>query len=347
MNVLRIPVSELNLQAVLLNGQWKNIKDAFYGVVEGLLLYVRRLDDERIEWSCLGRAARSASIDASVKLRDYFQTTSVQLDISLSDLWDDWCIDDPFMEQLRKVKELHGIRILKQEPLETLLAFICSSNNNITRISGMVNKLATLYGDPIVLDEPEQFSHILERLPVLGFSFPTLSKLAMVQNELTDVLREQNFGYRAKYISETVRQLSQMPPDILDKVQLLPCSEIRTFLRGFAGVGPKVAECVALMSLGQSQCVPIDRHVFEITKKFFVPTLKDSNLTDALNRRLMQFYEDKFGAYAGWAQAVLFNQQLQKYVSAPSIKSQIRSLQSVVKIEKKERKVVKKTRRKR
>uniref|UniRef100_A0A183GV72 ENDO3c domain-containing protein n=1 Tax=Heligmosomoides polygyrus TaxID=6339 RepID=A0A183GV72_HELPZ len=118
---------------------------------------------------------------------------------------------------------------------------------------------------------------------------------------------------RSSKMSETVRQLSEMHPTALTDVQSLPLEEIRKFLLRFAGV----AECVALMSLGQHQCVPIDRHVFEITKTYFMPSLNGSKLTISLSRRLMEFYEVKFGAYAGWAQAVLFNQQLEKFVHSP------------------------------
>ena len=35
-----------------------------------------------------------------------------------------------------------GIRLLRQDKLETLFAFMCSSNNNISRISQMVNHLS-------------------------------------------------------------------------------------------------------------------------------------------------------------------------------------------------------------
>ncbi|VDK61273.1 unnamed protein product, partial [Cylicostephanus goldi] len=190
----------------------------------------------------------------------------------------------------------------------------------------MVNKLAKLYGDPIVFDSPSQYTCVLEKYPELGYAFPTLPQLTAVQDELT-----------ASMFSETVRKLGKMPANTLEDLARLPCDEIRKALRGFSGVGPKVAECVALMAMGQNQCVPIDRHVFEITKRYFLPHLKESALTENLNRRLMQFYEEKFGAYAGWAQAVLFNQQLEKFIRDPvaTVKSKRLKSVTVAKITKK------------
>jgi len=44
---------------------------------------------------------------------------------------------------------LTGIRLLRQDPVETLLAFICSSNNNISRISGMVQRMCAEFGHAI------------------------------------------------------------------------------------------------------------------------------------------------------------------------------------------------------
>lgn len=39
-----------------------------------------------------------------------------------------------------------GARMLRQEPLECLFSFICSSNNHISRIHGMVERLCSTYG---------------------------------------------------------------------------------------------------------------------------------------------------------------------------------------------------------
>lgn len=68
-------------------------------------------------------------------LRDYFQLDRVSLQ-SCYKRWSD--LDANF-----KAKAIHfaGIRMLRQDPWENLVSFICSSNNNIPRISQMVNNI--------------------------------------------------------------------------------------------------------------------------------------------------------------------------------------------------------------
>jgi hypothetical protein len=40
-----------------------------------------------------------------------------------------------------------GIRVVRQDPWECLVSFICSSNNNVKRIGGMIDKLKRRYGE--------------------------------------------------------------------------------------------------------------------------------------------------------------------------------------------------------
>lgn len=47
---------------------------------------------------------------------------------------------------------LPGARMLRQPPLECLFSFVCSSNNHISRIHGMVERLCARYGSPIELE---------------------------------------------------------------------------------------------------------------------------------------------------------------------------------------------------
>jgi len=81
----------------------------------------------------------------------------------------------------------------RQEPWECLISFICSSNNNIARITGMLERLRTTFGS---------------RLAVIGghayHAFPTVDQLAAVPE---GQLRELGFGYRARFVCETAKQL--------------------------------------------------------------------------------------------------------------------------------------------
>lgn len=71
-------------------------------------------------------------------LRDYFQLDRVRLE----ECYKRWSSADPNFK--RRSQFLEGIRILRQDPWENLISFICSSNNNIARISQMVRTAASI-----------------------------------------------------------------------------------------------------------------------------------------------------------------------------------------------------------
>ena len=58
----------------------------------------------------------------------------------LTELYEQWSIADANFK--RKAPKFTGVRILKQDAWEALVGFICSSNNNIIRISQMVCRSA-------------------------------------------------------------------------------------------------------------------------------------------------------------------------------------------------------------
>lgn len=72
-------------------------------------------------------------------IKDYFQ-----LDIDLDNLYKDWSIRDNHFNLINTSNKFNGILILRQDPWECLISFICSSNNNISRISS-VSMLFVLY----------------------------------------------------------------------------------------------------------------------------------------------------------------------------------------------------------
>ncbi|XP_013774934.1 N-glycosylase/DNA lyase-like [Limulus polyphemus] len=228
-------------------------------------------------------------------LSDYFQ-----LSINLDKLYNQWTTVD---ENFGKVaKHFPGVRILRQDPTENLVSFICSSNNNIARITSMVEKLCQKYG-----------SKLLEVNGRMFYNFPSLEALAgeTVEQEL----RKLGFGYRAKYISETAKHITlNLSPEWLESLRKVPYEEARTALMQLPGVGAKVADCVCLMSLDKPGAIPIDTHVWQITVRDYLHHLKATkSLTDKVYSQVGNFFRERFGEYAGWAHSVLFSADLKKF----------------------------------
>lgn len=59
-------------------------------------------------------------------LVDYFR-----LDENLEDLYSYWSSRDEHFKD--SAKDFFGIRVLRQNPVENIFSFICSTNNNIVR----------------------------------------------------------------------------------------------------------------------------------------------------------------------------------------------------------------------
>lgn len=83
----------------------------------------------------------SNTLDSIELIRDYFN-----LSVDLAELYEKWSSRDSHFK--KTAPKFAGIRMLRQDPWENLISFICSSNNNIARISQMVPlslHFATLY----------------------------------------------------------------------------------------------------------------------------------------------------------------------------------------------------------
>lgn len=96
-----------------------------------------------------GRQLRGENITlANTGLRDYYAFWENYFDMKR----DYAAIRRTLSERDAYLKEAaargSGLRILRQEPFETLISFILSSNNNIPRIKGCVERLAERYGVP-------------------------------------------------------------------------------------------------------------------------------------------------------------------------------------------------------
>lgn len=283
----------------------QNESDIFYRVYESvvvknkrILKEVRKCSDHSV--SCYSAEKMHQSDIYEYILRDYFQ-----LGVETESLYDEWRAKDPHFVKVSE--SMQGVRVLRQDPVETLFAFICSSNNNIPRISGMVVKLCHEYGEN--LGEIDGVSY---------YSFPDMKDLKGPRVE--QHLRSIGFGYRAKFISQCASYiLEHYDSKWLENLRSVPYNEAHEALCRLPGVGAKVADCVCLMSLDKHDAVPVDTHVWQITTKHYLPQLtRTKSLTTKVYKEIGDHYRELFGKYAGWAQSVLFAADLKRFQDTQS-----------------------------
>lgn len=253
----------------------------------------------------------ASSKDDTVEIvKDYFN-----LSIDLAALYEKWSSADPNFK--KKAGEFGGVRMLRQDPWECLIGFICSSNNNISRIGQMVDKLCATYGTPLGTITHTSIPSSEDKTPpieVAYYSFPTIE--ALTSPDVEETLKRLGFGYRAKYIYKTACMVhNDRPKGFLKTLRdEKDYKEAHAELVRFTGVGPKVADCVCLMSLDKMGAVPVDTHVWQIaTRDYKFGKGKHRSLTPAVYEAVGDLFRDLWGDAAGWAHSVLFTADLRTF----------------------------------
>lgn len=207
----------------------------------------------------------------------------------------------------RAIKAGPGIRILNQDLWETMVSFIISQNNNIPRIKGCIEALCRQFGEPIGV--PESIFDTVRQEVTLShdskFPFVESKKLYTIpQPEVLAALKREDLdgcrlGYRAPYLIETAQQVLDRGGMEAVKTQLSRAEDPVAELTYFAGVGPKVASCIALFGVGRHDAFPID--VWMRRAMHTVYNIEENRVAE------MQAYaRDHFGKYGGFAQQYLF-----------------------------------------
>ncbi|KAJ7097823.1 N-glycosylase/DNA lyase [Mycena belliarum] len=237
-----------------------------------------------------------------------FLNSYFQLDVDLQKLYAEWSARDKVFSAIET--RFSGIRILRQDPWENLVSSICSSNNNIGRITKMVQNLCRHYSAPLLsMVDPWDPS-----IQVQYYPFPPVSVLAAPN--VGPTLRTLGFGYRADFIQRTAKMLvdthgsGQAPEKFLASLRNVSTDQAREELLKFVGVGRKVADCVLLMSLDKKEVIPVDTHVQQIAIKHY--GLKGSlsskaTMTPKLYEEIRSRLFAVWGDYAGWAHSVRVN----------------------------------------
>ena len=283
------------LEADWLNAQafrWTERDGWFYGIVGGQLIRVRNADDG-IEFeggvsteegdATLGAVKRYFRLDPDDDIR--------AVHAALREA-------DP--EHMPGLIERYGhIRVLRQDPWECLVAYICSANASVDSIRGKLNKLADAYKDTRTLDG------------VSCHSIPSAERLAKAGEACIEKLK---LG-----LPRIPRTLHAVATDVvartlsLDDLSRKSLTEARARLKndrtdkrkGYPGIGPKIADCVCLFSLGKDDAFPVDANIGAALKRYY-----GKNYTPgAENVGLLEWARETFGCNAGYAGQLLFLDQ--------------------------------------
>jgi len=281
---------ELDLDFTLGSGQafrWAKCAEGFWtGVVGDQVVRIRQAV-RGFEWQTFPHPDNVALIRGYFRLDEDIPSIYVGLS----------CSDEHLSETIARFR---GLRLLRQDPSETLLSFICSAVNSIPRICVAIEELSRVYGKPIG-----------EVSGLRGYSFPAVEALAHA--DTASLKSTGGLCFRGAALKRAARQILGRPDGWLDSLKALRYEQARAELMTIHGVGRKIADCVCLFALGKDEAVPIDTHVRHLTARLYLPEIAGRSLTPAVCDKIADFYVEKFGPYAGWAQQFLFYEDLLRH----------------------------------
>lgn len=229
----------LNLELTLFCGQafrWQKKENGiFHGIIKGKIIECEQTEKEII--------FKNVNDKETEKLiEEYFD-----LNRDYKSICKGLCKDESFKKAF---SEYEGIRILRQDSWEALCSFIISQNNNIPRITGIIDRLCRNFGEKIGDDD---------------YSFPSFERLKGITAEELAPLRA---GFRGKYIADAVEKLCSGEIN-LEEIEKMPIELARQELCKIKGVGAKVAECTLLYGFGRMEAFPMDVWVKRIMTEMY------------------------------------------------------------------------------
>jgi len=200
-------------------------------------------------------------------------------------------IENEIIKKDKKLKDAinfsKGLKMIHQDPFETLISYIISQNNRVPSIANSLNLLSLNYGEKVIFKDKEYYL------------FPSLENLSKLSVE---DFRNCKVGFRDKYLYEIIESINSKKLE-LDKIYDMTGDEALKYLVEFKGIGMKVASCILLFAYQKFDVYPVDTWV----KKFMK---EDYNIEGEANIR--KFTYEKYKDYSGLAIQYMFNYKRNK-----------------------------------
>ena len=269
--------STVNIEITINSGQvflWNKIEDRWIGVDGQDIIILNQSPF----------SARSSSNNINNFFREDDDLKKILLDISRDKI------------VARAEKQSPGLRLMRQDPFQCYISFICSSNSSIQNIKSMLGNLCKKFGT---------------RQEFRGYELPTFPKAEILAKASMKDLIECRLGFRAKYVKEASQAVDSGKIDFAQLKKTDYQTAIDS-LKNILGIGNKVADCIALFSLDKMEAFPIDRWTQRILLKYykkFFNNVTEKPVTEKKYEKLHEEIVEYFGPYAGYAQQFLFKME--------------------------------------
>lgn len=268
-----IRTKDFNLDYSLSCGQvFRWVKDDWWtGIVNGAVIRVKQEGEEII-------------VDSSLD-RD-FVVNYFRLDDDIEQIYDLLGRDKKIRALIEKYR---GLRLIRQDPWECLVSYMCSSNNTIRNITNSIRRMSECFG---------------RKIENGFFSFPAPCELLNI--ELCE-MSECKLGFRAPRILKLAAIVAGGDLDLYG-IGNLSYNEGRRELVKIEGVGNKIADCVLLFAFGKLESFPVDTHIEQIMERYYRSNFKGPK--SRKKDQIAEFARGYFGKYCGYAQEYLYMEDL-------------------------------------
>ncbi len=179
------------------------------------------------------------------------------------------------------IQKYRGLRLIRQDPWECLLSFLCSSAKRVDHIRCIIESLCRRSGRKILSGN------------MISYGFP---EPLCIQDPFE--LDEIGAGFRASYLVKVNRCIGRKE---LLRLKESSYREARKILTDLPGVGRKIADCTLLYSLDFLEAFPVDTWMKKGIRKVYFRGRKMGE------KSMEEFAANHFGPYAGYAQLYLYH----------------------------------------
>lgn len=266
-----LSVSNFSLKDTVECGQtfcWVQEGNGYVNADIGQAVYVEQEGDV-LRWES---SDRSEDIAKLFRLED--PLLEIQKDIA----------KDEFMTN--SIRYAPGLRIINDPVYPCLISFLCATWKGIPAIKTMVQRIRESCGPHF------------EIRGVIHYGMPTPEQLCALDDT---ILKSLGLAWRAEFIRRATDSI--LNGDVnLEALKDETYEEAHSKLRMLHGVGNKVADCVALFSLGHLEAFPIDVWIEKVIQEHYGIFTESGQSYQQKSKAARKY----FGQYAGYAQEYLY-----------------------------------------